>query len=194
MIFYLNSPPRIIIKGKQSQTCLSNAKLMPLHKPLLSITHKSFWNVIWRNLKSISLCHLHDGSLIFQKPLLIKPLTCCQQEVAPKPLNNENFKKSWIPNLFANFNALCMKPRNTLFRCRRILKVTPDIQSQAAKLAFGTSARSRKCVIKTQIYALMFFSNSDAVFQCRKSIFALHNTARGSQKGLKRGLGAMCFL
>lgn len=142
---------------------------------LTSLFEMSFG--IWKAFHFV-ICVM--GCYSFRSHYWSNPLTGCQQEVAPKPLNNENFKKSWIPN--------------TLFRCRRILKVTPDIQSQAAKLAFSTSARSRKCVIKTQIYALMFFSNSDAVFLCRKSIFALHNTARGSQKGLKRGLGTVFFL
>lgn len=159
---------------------------MPLHKPLLSVTHKSFWNVIW-NLKSISLCHLRDGLLLFQKPLLIKPIDRLSTRSGAKTVKQWELQKE----LNTKFIRKCV---NTLFRCRRILKVTPDIQSQAAKLAFSTSARSRKCVIKTQIYALMFFSNSDAVFLCRKSIFALHNTARGSQKGLKRGLGTVFSL
>lgn len=117
--FWLNSsPPRIIIKDKRSQTCLSNAKPILSHKPLLSITDKSFWNVNW-NLKSISRCHLHDGSSLFQKPLLIKPI-----DVLSTGSSDINVKQWVLWNSFANFNALCMKPQNKLPGCHCILKVT----------------------------------------------------------------------
>lgn len=70
------------------------------------------------------------------------------------------------------------------------------LQSQAAKLPFNTSARSRAFIIVAHIYALMFFNNSDTIFYAGNQylhLIILSNPARECQKPFEMRAGNHIF-